>query len=50
MRRIACLIVTLALATLHIAPARAQGLPPHAWLFGAWTGGLFPPPSTLGAQ
>ena len=25
-------------------------MPPHAWLFGAWTGGLFPPPSTLGAQ
>ena len=51
MRRIACLIAILALATLHIAPARAQGnLPPHAWLFGAWTGGLFPPPSTLSAQ
>ena len=51
MRRIACLITILALATLHIAPARAQGnLPPHAWLFGAWTGGLFPPPSTLSAQ
>ncbi len=51
MRRIACLILTLALTTLHIAPARAQGnLPPHAWLFGAWTGGLFPPPSTLTAQ
>jgi hypothetical protein len=51
MRRIACLLVTLALATLHTLPARAQGnLPPHSWLFGAWTGGLFPPPSTLGAQ
>ena len=51
MRRIACLITILALAALHIAPARAQGnLPPHAWLFGAWTGGLFPPPSTLSAQ
>ncbi len=51
MRRIACLITILATVTLHIAPARAQGnLPPHAWLFGAWTGGLFPPPSTLSAQ
>ena len=50
MRRIACLII-LALAALHSGPARAQGgLPPHAWLFGAWTGGLFPPPSTLSAQ
>ncbi len=51
MRRIAWMIVTLALAGLHTAPARAQGnLPPHSWLFGAWTGGLFPPPSTLSAQ
>lgn len=51
MRRIAWLIVTLALAALNTAPARAQGnLPPHAWLFGAWTGGLFPPPSTISAQ
>ncbi len=51
MRRIAWLIVTLTLAGLHIAPARAQGnLPPHAWLFGAWIGGLFPPPSSISAQ
>jgi hypothetical protein len=51
MRRIACLIVTMALAALSTAPARAQGnLPPHAWLFGAWIGGIFPPPSTLSAQ
>ena len=51
MRRIACLIATLALAALSTVPARAQGnLPPHSWLFGAWTGGLFPPPSTLSAQ
>ncbi len=51
MRRIACLIATLALAALSTVPARAQGnLPPHSWLFGAWTGGIFPPPSTLSAQ
>jgi hypothetical protein len=51
MRRIACLIVTLALAALSTEPARAQGgLPPHSWLFGAWIGGIFPPPSTLSAQ
>ena len=51
MRRIACLFLTLALTTLHVSPAPAQSnLPPHAWLFGAWTGGLFPPPSTLTAQ
>lgn len=51
MRRIVCLFVTLALAVLSTVPARAQGnLPPHSWLFGAWTGGIFPPPSTLSAQ
>ena len=32
------------LAALSAAPitAAAQQLPPHAWLFGSWTGGLFP--------
>ncbi len=51
MRRIACLIATLTLAALHPVPAHAQtNLAPHSWLFGAWTGGLFPPPSTLSAQ
>jgi hypothetical protein len=51
MRRLAWPIATVLLAALHAVPARAQSnLPPHAWLFGAWTGGLFPPPSTLGAQ
>jgi hypothetical protein len=51
MRRTACLIATLVLAASHGVPARAQGnLPPQAWLFGAWTGGLFPPPSTISAQ
>ena len=49
MRRIARLIVAIAL--LAPLPVRAQGnLPPHAWLFGAWVGGLYPPPSTLSAQ
>jgi hypothetical protein len=51
MRRVACLIMTLALAALPTVPARAQrNLPPHSWLFGAWTGGVFPPPSALSAQ
>ena len=49
MRRIARLIVAIAL--LAPLPVRAQGnLPPHAWLFGAWIGGLYPPPSTISAQ
>ena len=29
---------------LQALPASAQGLPPHAFLFGTWTGGLFPVP------
>ena len=55
MRRIAWLITTLSLAALSGIPASAQtqaqsSLPPHSWLFGSWTGGVFPPPSALSAQ
>jgi hypothetical protein len=52
MRRIAHLTAVTALvafATIHTASAQG-GLPPQAWLFGAWIGGIFPPPSSLGAQ
>jgi hypothetical protein len=28
----------------------APGQPPHAWLFGTWTGGIFPPPSQVTAE
>jgi len=55
MRRIARLIasatllaVTLTLPSPALLSARAQGTAPaHAWLFGSWTGGLFPAPSGL---
>jgi hypothetical protein len=50
MRRFATL--TLA-ALLALAPALTRAQPaaqPHAWLFGSWTGGLFPAPSGLTAQ
>ncbi len=30
--------------------ARAQAQPPHAWLFGEWTGGLFPTPDNLASK
>ena len=52
MRRIAHPTATLAAAALFAAsPAGAQSnAPPHAWLFGAWIGGLFPPPSAVSAQ
>jgi hypothetical protein len=48
MRRIALFACLLTLAM----PAFAQqpAVPPHAWLFGSWTGGLFPAPVTLNAQ
>jgi hypothetical protein len=42
---------TILFALAGAAPARAQSsLPPQSWLFGAWIGGLFPPPSTITAQ
>jgi hypothetical protein len=58
MRRIArltasatLLAVTVTLPSPARSPARAQGTaPPHAWLFGSWTGGLFPAPSGLTAE
>jgi len=41
----------LALALPFATPLGAQQAgPPHAFLFGAWTGGLVPPPSTVTAQ
>ena len=42
----ACLLGAAALAA-PVSPARAQTAPPHAWLFGTWTGGLFPAPENL---
>jgi hypothetical protein len=30
-------------------PAKAQGAPPHAWLFGAWAGGILPAPPGMSA-
>ncbi len=46
--------LTLAVPFASLAPPSAPAQPgsgtPHAFLFGAWTGGLFPPPSSLTAQ
>ena len=54
MTRIACLAAsTAALAVLGLCvppSAGAQAPPPQSWLFGAWTGGLFPPPSAVSPQ
>ncbi len=38
-------------ALLAGLPAQAQSpQPPHAWLFGTWSGGLFPTPSGMTAE
>jgi hypothetical protein len=56
MRRIAVCLIMACLATpLRTHDVAAQqpngsGSIPHAWLFGSWTGGLFPVPSGLTAQ
>jgi hypothetical protein len=43
--------IAAAIALLAALPACAQSpLPPHAYLFGAWIGGLYPPPATISAQ
>src|ERR1700728_4602574 len=51
MRRAAlCLLTLMACAGALPTRAQAPAMPPHAWLFGAWIGGLYPPPVTLGAE
>jgi hypothetical protein len=51
MPRIASLAAALALSVAAASvPAGAQQGPPHAWLFGSWTGGLFPAPAQPTAQ
>ncbi len=47
------LLLSLA-ALLLAAPAttfgQEAGQPPHAWLFGTWTGGIFPAPARMSPQ
>lgn len=51
MHRTARLLAALLLAAALAPPALAQGgQPPHAWLFGTWSGGIFPVPSNMTAQ
>src|SRR3954470_25044211 len=47
MRRLLQLGLAGLLLATPAAPVLAQGQPPHAWLFGTWTGGLFPAPAGL---
>lgn len=46
LRRRSLLLAAPALATPFLA--RAQSGPPHEWLFGSWTGGIFPAVDTQG--
>ena len=53
MRRIACRMLAALAALAAAAPAGdalAQPPPAHAWLFGTWTGGIFPAPPNLAPQ
>ncbi len=54
MRRTPLRLIAASLAALLIPaappPASAQSLPPHAWLFGTWTGGMFPVSGAISAQ
>jgi len=50
MRRTAIVALVLTLSLTSPLVAQGPAPPPHAWLFGAWIGGIFPPPVTLGAQ
>ena len=48
-RLLALPVLVAPLLAAPASPVRAQGEPPHAWLFGSWTGGLFPVPSNITA-
>lgn len=51
MRRTFPLAAMLLAAALAPLPAGAQqAQPPHAWLFGTWSGGLFPVPRNISAE
>ena len=43
------LVMAMAVALGGSAGAQ-QGDPPHAWVFGSWTGGMFPPGETTGPR
>ncbi|HUN38945.1 MAG TPA: hypothetical protein VMU81_01505 [Acetobacteraceae bacterium] len=49
MRRLAAAAVLLLALTTPLL-AQRPGEPIHAFLFGEWVGGVFPPPVTLSAQ
>lgn len=44
------LMVVLAAMTLGGSAEAQRAEPPHAWVFGSWTGGIFPPGETSGPR
>lgn len=50
MRRIVSVTAVLLFLGAYAAAAQAPQAPVHAWLFGSWIGGVFPPPVTLSMQ
>ncbi|MGG5807939.1 hypothetical protein [Falsiroseomonas sp. CW058] len=44
------LVAATALALGGSAGAQPGGEPPHAWVFGSWTGGMYPPTDTSGPR
>lgn len=43
-------LVTAMVLTVGGSGMAQQGEPPHAWVFGSWTGGLYPPTETSGPR
>lgn len=44
------LVAATVLALGGSGSAQQGGEPPHAWVFGSWTGGIFPPGETEGPR
>jgi hypothetical protein len=44
------MLVAATMLALGGSGAAQQGEPPHAWVFGSWTGGIYPPGETEGPR
>ncbi len=44
------LVAALVMALGGSSTAQQGGLPPHAWVFGSWTGGIFPAGDGVGPR
>ncbi|MBV8912759.1 MAG: hypothetical protein JOZ05_06945 [Acetobacteraceae bacterium] len=47
MRRFLQLTLACLVLVAPATPSLGQAMPPHSWLFGTWTGGVFPVPAAL---